>query len=215
MARGNPLGTKTLQKGDVRVYVSFETWINNKTGMREQFMNVAYKNVKTGKRATAKDLEKAGIRKQKARVQLTTENADYVFNMVERAAKGEITPSRAIGAIGSKTLGMKTVDQVEQFRDSLKKMFKSTNPTDAELAEFTEFVDSLDTRQLESFYIQNSKDLKPGFKGYNSEWKSLGADDEYEILADPRSQQGVLQARSARTEYAKGRILKAARSFRV
>ena len=166
--------------GSIRITTTFKTDIRyTKTGQmkRDVYMYTSYRNTATGRTATAADLKKEGIKRRQApRVKLTPENADFLFNKAMRAETGEIGAKNFANVLGSKTYGMPTSAQQEQFKEALKKMFKSSNPSDEELQEWNDMVDRMTPEEAQEFYERYQRDLSPGFKGYHSKWSTLDSE---------------------------------------
>lgn len=166
--------------GNIRITTTFKTQIRyTKTGemRRDTYMYTSYRNTATGKTATAADLKAAGIKRRQApSVKLTPENADFLFNKAMRAEAGEISGRNFANVLGSKTYGMPTSKQQQQFKDALKDMFKSSNPSAEELQEWNDMIDRMTPEEAQEFYERYQRDLSPGFKGYHSHWSTTDSD---------------------------------------
>jgi hypothetical protein len=200
--------------GNIRITTTFKTDIRyTPTGQmkRDVYMYTSYRNTATGRTASAADLKKAGIRNRQApRVKLTSENADFLFNKAARAEAGEIGARNFANVLGSKTYGMPTSAQQQQFKEALKKMFKSANPSDAELQEWNDLVDRMTPEEAQEFYERYQRDLSPGFKGYHSKWSTIDSDPMGRYTGVDKAL--AAQQKENRDEM-RPRLLGAARSF--
>ena len=200
--------------GNIRITTTFKTDIRyTPTGQmkRDMYMYTSYRNTATGRTASAADLKKAGIRNRQApRVKLTSENADFLFNKAMRAEAGEIGARNFANVLGSKTYGMPTSAQQQQFKDALKNMFKSANPSDAELQEWNDLVDRMTPEEAQEFYERYQRDLSPGFKGYHSKWSTIDSDPMGRYTGVDKAL--AAQQKENRDEM-RPRMLGAARSF--
>ena len=200
--------------GNIRITTTFKSSITyTKTGemRRNMYMYTSYRNTATGRTATAADLKKAGIvHRQAPMVKLTQENAEFLFNKAMRAEAGEIKAKNFANLIGSKTYGMPTSAQQQQFKDALKKMFKDANPSDAELAEWNDMIDMMTPEECQQFYEQYHSDLKPGFTGYKSKWSTL---DEDSMARYTGKDPGEVAAAKQNRDEMRPRLLNAARQF--
>ena len=200
--------------GNIRITTTFKTDIRyTPTGQmkRDVYMYTSYRNTATGRTASAADLKKAGIRNRQApRVKLTPENADFLFNKAMRAEAGEIGARNFANVLGSKTYGMPTSAQQQQFKDALKNMFKSANPSDAELQEWNDLVDRMTPEEAQEFYERYQRDLSPGFKGYHSKWSTIDSDPMGRYTGVDKAL--AAQQKENRDEM-RPRLLGAARSF--
>lgn len=200
--------------GNIRITTTFKTDIRyTPTGQmkRDVYMYTSYRNTATGRTASAADLKKAGIRNRQApRVKLTSENADFLFNKAMRAEAGEIGARNFANVLGSKTYGMPTSAQQQQFKEALKKMFKSSNPSDEELQEWNDLVDRMTPEEAQEFYERYQRDLSPGFKGYHSKWSTIDSDPMGRYTGVDKAL--AAQQKENRDEM-RPRLLGAARSF--
>lgn len=200
--------------GNIRITTTFKTGVKyDKSGRMEvdKYMYTSYRNLETGKTATAADLKAAGIKnRQRPAVKLTQENSSYLFNKAQRAEAGEIEAKNFANLLGSKSFGLPTGEQQKQFKDALKNMFKSSNPTDEELAEWNTIVDNLTPEECQEFYQRYQTQLKPGFKGYSSQWSTIGDDDMGRYTGRDLSQ---VELRSRNASTVRRQILNAGRSF--
>lgn len=204
----------TVNIGNIRVTTTFKTQIRyTKTGQmkRDTYMYTSYRNTATGKTATAADLKAAGIKRRQApSVKLTPENANFLFNKAMRAEAGEIGAKNFANVLGSKTFGMPTTKQQEQFKSALKDMFKSSNPSAEELQEWNRMIDKMTPEEAQEFYERYQRDLSPGFKGYHSHWSTTDSDPMGRYTgADP----GTVAIQKANRDEMRPRLLNAAGSF--
>lgn len=200
--------------GNIRITTTFKTQIRyTKTGAMktDTYMYTSYRNTATGKTATAADLKAAGIKRRQApSVKLTPENASFLFNKATRAEAGEIGGRNFANVLGSKTYGMPTSAQQQQFKDALKQMFKSSNPSADELAEWEDLIDRMTPEEAQEFYERYQRDLSPGFKGYHSHWSTVDSDPMSRYTGADR---GVVARQKANRDEMRPRLLGAARSF--
>lgn len=200
--------------GNIRITTTFKTQIRyTRAGQMktDTYMYTSYRNTATGKTATAADLKAAGIKRRQApSVKLTPENASFLFNKAVRAEAGEIGGRNFANVLGSKTYGMPTSAQQQQFKDALKQMFKSSNPSAEELAEWEDLIDRMTPEEAQEFYERYQRDLSPGFKGYHSHWSTVDSDpmDRY-----TGADQGVVARQKANRDEMRPRLLGAVRSF--
>ena len=204
----------TVNIGNIRVTTTFKTQIRyTKTGQmkRDTYMYTSYRNTATGKTATAADLKGVGIKRRQApSVKLTPENANFLFNKAMRAEGGEIGAKNFANVLGSKTFGMPTTKQQEQFKSALKDMFKSSNPSAEELQEWNDMIDKMTPEEAQEFYERYQRDLSPGFKGYHSHWSTTDSDPMSRYTgADP----GTVAIQKANRDEMRPRLLNAAGSF--
>ena len=204
----------TVNIGNIRVTTTFKTQIRyTKSGemRRDTYMYTSYRNTATGKTATAADLKAVGIKRRQApSVKLTPENANFLFNKAMRAEVGEIGAKNFANVLGSKTFGMPTTKQQEQFKSALKDMFKSSNPSAEELAEWNRMIDRMTPEEAQEFYERYQRDLSPGFKGYHSHWSTTDSDPMGRYTgADP----GTVAIQKANRDEMRPRLLNAAGSF--
>lgn len=204
----------TVNIGNIRVTTTFKTQIRyTKTGQmkRDTYMYTSYRNTATGKTATAADLKAVGIKRRQApSAKLTPENANFLFNKAMRAEAGEIGAKNFANVLGSKTFGMPTTKQQEQFKSALKDMFKSSNPSAEELAEWNRMIDKMTPEEAQEFYERYQRDLSPGFKGYHSHWSTTDSDPMSRYTgADP----GTVAIQKANRDEMRPRLLNAAGSF--
>ena len=204
----------TVNIGNIRVTTTFKTHIRyTKTGQmkRDTYMYTSYRNTATGKTATAADLKAVGIKRRQApSVKLTPENANFLFNKAMRAEAGEIGAKNFANVLGSKTFGMPTTKQQEQFKSALKDMFKSSNPSAEELQEWNDMIDRMTPEEAQEFYERYQRDLSPGFKGYHSHWSTTDSDPMSRYTgADP----GTVAIQKANRDEMRPRLLNAAGSF--
>ena len=204
----------TVNIGNIRVTTTFKTQIRyTKTGQmkRDTYMYTSYRNTATGKTATAADLKAVGIKRRQApSVKLTPENANFLFNKAMRAEGGEIGAKNFANVLGSKTFGMPTTKQQEQFKSALKDMFKSSNPSAEELQEWNDMIDKMTPEEAQEFYERYQRDLSPGFKGYHSHWSTTDSDPMSRYTgADP----GTVAIQKANRDEMRPRLLNAAGSF--
>lgn len=200
--------------GNIRITTTFKTDIRyTKTGQmkRDVYMYTSYRNTATGRTASAADLKKAGVKNRQApRVKLTNENADFLFGKAMRAEAGEIGARNFANVLGSKTYGMPTSAQQQQFKDALKQMFKSSNPSADELAEWEDLIDRMTPEEAQEFYERYQRDLSPGFKGYHSHWSTVDSDPMGRYTG---ADQGAVARQKANRDEMRPRLLGAARSF--
>lgn len=200
--------------GSIRITTTFKTDIRyTPTGQmkRDVYMYTSYRNTATGRTASAADLKKAGVKNRQApRVKLTSENADFLFNKAMRAEAGEIGARNFANVLGSKTYGMPTSAQQQQFKDALKKMFKASNPSDAELQEWNDMVDRMTPEEAQEFYERYQRDLSPGFKGYHSHWSTIDSDPMGRYTG---ADKGLAAKQKENRDEMRPRLLGAARSF--
>lgn len=200
--------------GNIRITTTFKTDIRyTPTGQmkRDVYMYTSYRNTATGRTASAADLKKAGVKNRQApRVKLTSENADFLFNKAMRAEAGEIGARNFANVLGSKTYGMPTSAQQQQFKDALKKMFKASNPSDAELQEWNDMVDRMTPEEAQEFYEKYQRDLSPGFKGYHSHWSTIDSDPMGRYTGTDK---GLAAKQKENRDEMRPRLLGAARSF--
>lgn len=204
----------TVNIGNIRVTTTFKTQIRyTKTGQmkRDTYMYTSYRNTATGKTATAADLKAVGIKRRQApSVKLTPENANFLFNKAMRAEASEIGGKNFANVLGSKTFGMPTTRQQQQFKDALKDMFKSSNPSAEELAEWNRMIEQMTPEEAQEFYERYQRDLSPGFKGYHSHWSTTDSDLMSRYTgADP----GTVAIQKANRDEMRPRLLNAAGSF--
>ena len=204
----------TVNIGNIRVTTTFKTQIRyTKTGQmkRDTYMYTSYRNTATGKTATATDLKAVGIKRRQApSVKLTPENANFLFNKAMRAEAGEIGAKNFANVLGSKTFGMPTTKQQQQFKDALKDMFKSSNPSAEELQEWNRMIDQMTPEESQEFYERYQRDLSPGFKGYHSHWSTTDSDPMSRYTgADP----STVAIQKANRDEMRPRLLNAAGSF--
>ena len=200
--------------GNIRITTTFKTQIRyTKTGemRRDTYMYTSYRNTATGKTATAADLKAAGIKRRQApSVKLTPENADFLFNKAMRAEAGEISGRNFANVLGSKTYGMPTSKQQQQFKDALKDMFKSSNPSAEELQEWNDMIDRMTPEEAQEFYERYQRDLSPGFKGYHSHWSTTDSDPMGRYTG---ADQGLVARQKANRDETRPRLLNAAGTF--
>ena len=200
--------------GNISITTTFKTDIRyTSTGQmkRDVYMYTSYRNTATGRTASAADLKKAGVKNRQApRVKLTSENADFLFNKAMRAEAGEISARNFANVLGSKTYGMPTSAQQQQFKDALKNMFKSSNPSDAELQEWNDMVDRMTPEEAQEFYERYQRDLSPGFKGYHSRWSTIDSDPMGRYTGVDK---GLAAQQKENRDEMRPRLLGAARSF--
>ena len=200
--------------GNIRITTTFKTQTRyTKTGMMvtDNYMYTSYRNTATGKTATAADLKAVGIKRRQAPgVKLTPENADFLFNKAMRAEAGEISGRNFANVLGSKTYGMPTSKQQQQFKDALKDMFKSSNPTAEELAEWEDMIDRMTPEEAQEFYERYQRDLSPGFKGYHSHWSTVDSDPMGRYTG---TDQGLVARQKANRDEMRPRLLNAAGTF--
>ena len=200
--------------GNIRITTTFKTQIRyTKTGemRRDTYMYTSYRNTATGKTATAADLKAAGIKRRQApSVKLTPENADFLFNKAMRAEAGEISGHNFANVLGSKTYGMPTSKQQQQFKDALKDMFKSSNPSAEELQEWNDMIDRMTLEEAQEFYERYQRDLSPGFKGYHSHWSTTDSDPMGRYTG---ADQGLVARQKANRDEMRPRLLNAAGTF--
>ena len=204
----------TVNIGNIRVTTTFKTQIRyTKTGQmkRDTYMYTSYRNTATGKTATAADLKAVGIKRRQApSVKLTPENANFLFNKALRAEAGEIGAKNFANVLGSKTFGMPTTKQQQQFKDALKQMFKSSNPSAEELAEWNRMIDKMTPEEAQEFYERYQRDLSPGFKGYHSHWSTTDSDPMSRYTG---ADLGTVAIQKANRDEMRPRLLNAAGSF--
>jgi len=200
--------------GNIRITTTFKTQIRyTKTGMMvtDTYMYTSYRSTATGKTATAAELKAAGIKRRQApSVKLTPENADFLFNKAMRAEAGEISGRNFANVLGSKTYGMPTSKQQQQFKDALKDMFKSSNPTAEELQEWNDMIDRMTPEEAQEFYERYQRDLSPGFKGYHSHWSTTDSDPMGRYTG---ADQGLVARQKANRDEMRPRLLNAAGTF--
>lgn len=200
--------------GNIRITTTFKTQIRyTKTGemRRDTYMYTSYRNTATGKTATAAELKAAGIKRRQApSVKLTPENADFLFNKAMRAEAGEISGKNFANVLGSKTYGMPTSKQQQQFKDALKDMFKSSNPSAEELQEWNDMIDRMTPEEAQEFYERYQRDLSPGFKGYHSHWSTTDSDPMQRYTG---ADQGLVARQKANRDEMRPRLLNAAGTF--
>lgn len=200
--------------GNIRITTTFKTQIRyTKTGemRRDTYMYTSYRNTATGKTATAAELKAAGIKRRQApSVKLTPENADFLFNKAMRAEAGEISGKNFANVLGSKTYGMPTSKQQQQFKDALKDMFKSSNPSAEELQEWNDMIDRMTPEEAQEFYERYQRDLSPGFKGYHSHWSTTDSDPMGRYTG---ADQGLVARQKANRDEMRPRLLNAAGTF--
>lgn len=203
-----------VNAGNIRITTTFKTQIRyTKTGemRRDTYMYTSYRNTATGKTATAADLKAAGIKRRQAPgVKLTPENADFLFNKAMRAEAGEISGRNFANVLGSKTYGMPTSKQQQQFKDALKDMFKSSNPSAEELQEWNDMIDRMTPEEAQEFYERYQRDLSPGFKGYHSHWSAADSDPMGRYTG---ADQGLAAKQKANRDEMRPRLLNAAGTF--
>lgn len=200
--------------GNIRITTTFKTQIRyTKTGemRRDTYMYTSYRNTATGKTATAADLKAAGIKRRQApSVKLTPENADFLFNKAMRAEAGEINGRNFTNVLGSKTYGMPTSKQQQQFMDALKDMFKSSNPSAEELQDWNDMIDCMTPEEAQEFYERYQRDLSPGFKGYHSHWSTTDSDPMGRYTG---ADQGLVARQKANRDEMRPRLLNAVGTF--
>ena len=200
--------------GSIRITTTFKTQIRyTKTGemRRDTYMYTSYRNTATGKTATAAELKAAGIKRRQApSVKLTPENADFLFNKAMRAEAGEISGRNFANVLGSKTYGMPTSKQQQQFKDALKDMFKSSNPSAEEQAEWDDMIDRMTPEEAQEFYERYQRDLSPGFKGYHSHWSTIDSDPMKRYTG---ADKGLVARQKANRDEMRPRLLNAAGTF--
>ena len=200
--------------GSIRITTTFKTQIRyTKTGemRRDTYMYTSYRNTATGKTATAAELKAAGIKRRQApSVKLTPENADFLFNKAMRAEAGEISGRNFANVLGSKTYGMPTSKQQQQFKDALKDMFKSSNPSAEELQEWNDMIDRMTPEEAQEFYERYQRDLSPGFKGYHSHWSTTDSDPMGRYTG---ANQSLVARQKANRDEMRPRLLNAAGTF--
>lgn len=200
--------------GNIRITTTFKTQIRyTKTGemRRDTYMYTSYRSTATGKTATATELKAAGIKHRQApSVKLTPENADFLFNKAMRAEAGEISGRNFANVLGSKTYGMPTSKQQQQFKDALKQMFKSSNPSAEELQEWEDMIDRMTPEEAQEFYERYQRDLSPGFKGYHSHWSTTDSDPMGRYTG---ADQGLVARQKANRDEMRPRLLNAAGTF--
>lgn len=204
----------TVNVANIRIYTTFKTRTRyTKTGAMktDTYMYTSYRNTATGKTATTAELKAVGIKRRQApSVKLTPENTSFLFNKAMRAEAGEISAKNFANLLGSKTYGMPTAAQQQQFKDALKKMFKSSNPSSEELQEWNDMIDRMTPEEAQEFYERYQRDLSPGFKGYHSHWSTTDSDPMSRYTgADP----GTVAIQKANRDEMRPRLLNAARSF--
>jgi nitrate reductase assembly molybdenum cofactor insertion protein NarJ len=200
--------------GNIRITTTFKTQIRyTKTGemRRDTYMYTSYRNTATGKTATTAELKAAGIKRRQApSVKLTPENADFLFNKAMRAEAGEISGRNFANVLGSKTYSMPTSKQQQQFKDALKDMFKSSNPSAEELQEWNDMIDRMTPEEAQEFYERYHRDLSPGFKGYHSHWSTTDSDPMGRYTG---ADQGLAARQKANRDEMRPRLLNAAGTF--
>jgi len=166
--------------GNIRVSVTFHSRLTyNKQGrmVAEKTMTTSYFNATTRRAATKEEIHAAGIKNiQKRNVKLTEENAGFLFNKTKRAAEGELDPKHYANLIGSKSYGIPTEQQKQQFKDALIKMFADANPTDEEMNEWEALVEGMTPDDCQEFFQRYQTQLRPGFRGYQSGWITIDKD---------------------------------------
>lgn len=174
--------------GNIRIVTTFKSGIKyTKTGemVTENFVYTSYRNLDTGRTATTAELNAVGIKnRQRPSVKLSNDNAEFLFNKALRAEAGEIKAKHYANLLGSKTYGLPTDEQFEQFKDALKSMFKDANPSAEELEEWNAMVDSMTSLECQQFYDRYQRDIRKGFKGYHSTWTTIDTDDMGAATAD-------------------------------
>lgn len=200
--------------GNIRITATFKirSWYTRTGQMKtDTYMYTSYRNTATGKTATAADLKAAGIKHRQAPgVKLTSENAGFLFNKAARAEAGEISGRSFANILGSKTYGLSTSAQQQQFKDALNAMFKSSNPSAEELAEWEDLIDSMTSEEAQEFYDRYQRDLSPGFKGYHSHWSTIDSDPMGRYTG---ADQGAAAHQKANRDEMRPRLLGAARGF--
>lgn len=179
--------------------------------VRSRYMYTSYRNTVTGKTANAADLKAAGIKRRQAPgVKLTPENATYLFNKATRAEAGEISGRNFANLLGSESFGMPTSKQQQQFKDALKDMFRSSNPSAEELAEWEGMIDRMTPEEAQEFYERYQRDLSPGFKGYHSHWSTTDSDPMARYTG---ADKGLVARQKANRDEIRPRLLNAAGTF--
>lgn len=200
--------------GNIRITTTFKTRLSyTKTGemRRDTYMYTSYRNTATGKTATAAELKAVGIKRRQAPgVKLTPENTSFLFNKAMRAEAGEIGGRNFANLLGSKTYGMPTSKQQQQFKDALKDMFKSSNPSAEELAEWEDMIDRMTPEEAQEFYERYQRDLSPGFKGYHSHWSTTDSDPMGRYTG---ADEGLAAKQKANRDEMRPRLLNAAGTF--
>ncbi len=200
--------------GNIRITTTFKTRLRyTKTGdmRRDTYMYTSYRNTATGKTATTAELKAAGIKRRQApSVKLTPENTSFLFNKAMRAEAGEISGRNFANLLGSKTYGMPTSAQQQQFKHALKDMFISSNPSSEEMQEWNDMIDRMTPEEAQEFYERYQRDLSPGFKGYHSHWSTTDSDPMGRYTG---ADQGLVARQKANRDEIRPRLLGAARSF--
>ena len=200
--------------GNIRITTTFKTRLRyTKTGeMRsDTYMYTSYHNTATGKTATTAELKAVGIKRRQApSVKLTPENTSFLFSKAMRAEAGEISAKNFANLLGSKTYGMPTSKQQQQFKDALKDMFKSSNPSAEELAEWNRMIDKMTPEEAQEFYERYQRDLSPGFRGYHSHWSATDSDPMSRYTGADR---GLVARQKANRDEMRPRLLNAAGTF--
>lgn len=200
--------------GNIRITTTFKSRLRyTKTGemRRDTYMYTSYRNTATGKTATTAELKAVGIKRRQApSVKLTPENTSFLFNKAMRAEAGEISGKNFANLLGSKTFGMPTSKQQQQFKDALKAMFKSANPSAEELAEWNHMIDRMTPEEAQEFYERYQRDLSPGFKGYHSHWSTTDSDPMGRYTG---ADQGLVARQKANRDEMRPRLLNAAKQF--
>lgn len=200
--------------GNIRITTTFKTSLKyGKSGALERttYLHTSYMNTATKKTASNADLAKVGIRKRQApTVKLTEENADFLFTRAMRAEAGEISGKNFGNLLSSPSFGMNTEAQKIQFQQALKDMFLSSNPSESELREWSEMIDSMTPDECQEFYQRYQKDLKAGFSGYHSTWSSTDSDPLRKWTGRSSS---ALELQKKNRDEIRPRLLNAASSF--
>lgn len=212
-----------VRVGNIKITTTFKTstrYTKDGRMVTERYMYTSYRNTATGRYATAADLKAAGIKNRQApSVKLTGENASFLFNRAMRAEAGEIKAKNFANLIGSRSFGVPTSKQQQQFKDALKDMFRSSNPSDEELAEWEAMIDDMTPEECQEFYERYQRDLAPGFKGYHSRWTTIDTDPMANATADDvmrnyrAMDRGMVARQKGNRDVMRPKMLNAARTF--
>lgn len=211
--------------GNIRITTTFKSLLRvGKSGsmVTDSYMYVSYRNLETGRTATTADLRKAGIKnRQRPTVKLTPENVDFLFQRAMAAESGQINPKRYANLLGAPSFGVPTSIQEQQFKDALKAMFDSANPSQDEKTQWDAMVDLMTPKECQEFYQRYKRDLAPGFKGYHSVWSTTDVDGMVTLTASDIKQYYRTQAEArnlaalqkANRDAVRPKLLDAARRF--
>lgn len=165
---------------DVTVTYSRSSYYDKKGRLQwENEIRTTYRNADTGRIATADEIKRAGLERAPARMKVTSEVFQSLYRRQNAPPSRWETPGAFLRMLGGRHFRGSTAEQVEAFRENFTNLFRKSNPTAKELADFQGLIRTMSASDLQAFYDENMDLVEGAFHRYRARYlTSVGIRDE-------------------------------------